>query len=256
MSLRLAVLVVICAPLLVNSMALTQRSLRVSFRRGFGPTAARSLGTHHFGRASSLFLYTGTRSHYKNTRSFPLQTTFHSMSASTSNDNEQQQQYTKSYQLNGVGRKSSVEMTTNTGHVLTTDVPLKMGGGDTAPQPVETLLAALLGCTQATAVFVGRQMQPRILIDRLEFVNIEARRDERGALELPITSDPVIPARLQNITGTIRVYTKGNKGSSLTNEQLKLLSHQTELRCPVANMIIASGCEMNVEWVDGMTMEE
>jgi len=168
------------------------------------------------------------------------------MSTSAGEDSK----YLKSYSIQGIGQKSQVEMTTNTGHLLKTDVPLKMGGKDTAPQPVETLLAALVGCTQATAVFVGRQMEPRILIDRLEF-DVSAARDERGALELPITKDPTIPARLQKITGTIRIYTKGNKGDTLTKEQLGILSHQTELRCPVANMILASGCEMNVVWMDG-----
>lgn len=98
-------------------------------------------------------------------------------------------------------------------------------------------------------------MTRRILIDRLEF-DVSAERDERGALELPITKDPDIPARLQRITGTIKVYIKGNKGELLTKEQLNVLSHQTELRCPVANMMIASGCEMNVKWIDGTTSED
>jgi hypothetical protein len=56
MALRLVVLVVVYAPLLVNSMTLTQRSFRVSLRRGIWPTAARSLADARDGRASSLFL--------------------------------------------------------------------------------------------------------------------------------------------------------------------------------------------------------
>jgi uncharacterized OsmC-like protein len=144
-------------------------------------------------------------------------------------------------------------------------VPKTMGGQDMAAQPVETLLAALLGCTQATAVFVGRHCEPRILIDRIEF-DIFAERDDRGALALPITLSPEIPARLLRISGTVRVYTKHNPQQQtttttttttttqqplLSQEQLAILAHQTELRCPVANMIVASGCEMNVTWVDG-----
>ena len=42
-----------------------------------------------------------------------------------------------------------------------------MGGANLAPQPVETLLAALIGCTQATALFVGRQLG--VVIDKMEF---------------------------------------------------------------------------------------
>ena len=157
--------------------------------------------------------------------------------------------YRKYYSISGTGQKSVVTMETNTGHTLQTDVPTKMGGSDTAPQPVETLLAALLGCTQATAIYVGRMMNPRLIIDKIEFVHINAYRDERGALELPIDVLPTIPARLQYISGTIKVYFK--KGIHVTEEQLSILAEQTESRCPVANMMHASGCVMDLKWVNG-----
>ena len=84
-------------------------------------------------------------------------------------------------------------MTTSTGHTIQTDVPIKMGGKNEAPQPVELLLAAFIGCTQATALFVGRQMKPdRIILDKMEF-DIQAVRDEQGALSLPIDQDPKVP---------------------------------------------------------------
>jgi uncharacterized OsmC-like protein len=161
-------------------------------------------------------------------------------------------QYIKSYQLNGSGQGTRVQITTNTGHSLQTDIPLKMGGKDTAPQPVETLVAAWMGCTQATALFVGRHLPERATIDKLEFVNIEAFRDERGALTLPIEETPEVPSRLHRVTGSIHVFLKRNK--SLSPEQLQLLKEQTEIRCPVANMIMASGCDIDVEWFDGSTM--
>eukprot|EP00526_Cylindrotheca_closterium_P021624 CAMPEP_0113655266 /NCGR_PEP_ID=MMETSP0017_2-20120614/29604_1 /TAXON_ID=2856 /ORGANISM="Cylindrotheca closterium" /LENGTH=104 /DNA_ID=CAMNT_0000568481 /DNA_START=71 /DNA_END=381 /DNA_ORIENTATION=+ /assembly_acc=CAM_ASM_000147 len=66
--------------------------------------------------------------------------------------------YAKSYKLEGTGEGTKVEITTNTGHSLATDIPKPMGGKDTAPQPVETLLASWMGCTQATALFVGRHL--------------------------------------------------------------------------------------------------
>lgn len=163
--------------------------------------------------------------------------------------NEDDEDFSKTYQLTGVGRQSKVEIRTNTGHQLQTDVPKKMGGGDTAPQPVETLLAAWMGCTQATALFVGRQMSPRILIESLEFHDIEAVRDERGALSLPIDETPTIPSRLHRVTGIIRVLTRNNK-KPMSVEQMELLKEQTEIRCPIANMMIASGCSMEVDWVD------
>ena len=191
------------------------------------------------------------------TRRMYAQRTFHSSTHLLYSQNDDdtiiqdddELKYRKYYSISGTGQKSVVTMETNTGHTLQTDVPTKMGGSDTAPQPVETLLAALLGCTQATAIYVGRMMNPRLIIDKIEFVHINAYRDERGALELPIDVLPTIPARLQYISGTIKVYFK--KGIHVTEEQLSILAEQTESRCPVANMMHASGCVMDLKWVNG-----
>jgi uncharacterized OsmC-like protein len=139
---------------------------------------------------------------------------------------------------------------------------------DLAPQPVEHLLAALLGCTQATAMYVSRMMTPRLFIDRIEFNNFMAYRDERGALARPIDAFPSSPSRLQRVSGTVTLYfiassssLSSNSDSSeslgindaiiVTPEQLKTLAEQTEVRCPIANMMHASGCIMDIEWVIG-----
>ena len=139
-------------------------------------------------------------------------------------------------------------METDTGHVLHTDVPEKRGSENSAPQPVEHLVAALVGCTQATATFVGRMMRPRLLIERMDF-EIEASRDQRGALGMPIDEMPAIPARLQRVSGTVTVHF--HEGVEVTDDQLRILGEQTEARCPVANMMHASGCIMNIDWVKG-----
>jgi putative redox protein len=172
---------------------------------------------------------------------------------STGGDVDPDPSFSKFYRLDGVGHRSRVDITTNTGHQLKTDVPKKMGGSDTAPQPVEMLLSAWMGCTQATAVFVGRHMSPRIMIESLEFEGIQAVRDERGALMLPIEEQPSIPSRLQYVTGVIKIQSRNN--TPLTKEQIQLLQEQTEVRCPVANMMIASGCTMDVKWIDATDEE-
>ena len=154
----------------------------------------------------------------------------------------------KHYSITGVGQRSKVTCKTNTNHTLEADIPTKMGGADSAPQPVEHLLAALLGCTQATAVYVGRMMTPRLLIDKIDF-EIDAYRDERGALSLPITEAPPIPARLQRVSGSVVVHFKD--GVDVSDEQLRILGEQTEQRCPVANMMHASGCIMDMKWKNG-----
>jgi putative redox protein len=169
----------------------------------------------------------------------------HNIGDTTSSDTEI---HKKRYKIQGTGVKNAVQMKTNTRHDLSTDVPLKMGGTDTAPQPVEHLLAALIGCTQATAMYVGRMMKPRLIIEKIEF-DLEGFRDERGALELPIEKFPSIPARLECVSGSVTVHFK--KGNTPSEVQLSILKEQTEVRCPVANMMHASGCKMNIEWVVG-----
>eukprot|EP00976_Prorocentrum_cordatum_P033251 677248-Prorocentrum_minimum.AAC.4 len=77
--------------------------------------------------------------------------------------------------LADVAARSGVKTTVtfDSGHTLHTDVPSKDGGGDTAPQPVEHLLTALVGCEQATAAFVARRMKPRLRLESITF-NYEA----------------------------------------------------------------------------------
>jgi uncharacterized OsmC-like protein len=178
--------------------------------------------------------------------------TFATQHDDTTEEEIPEKKFQKRYELTGQTmkrNKSGVTVTTNTGHVLSTDLPVKMGGQNTAPQPVEVLLTALAGCTQATALFVGRQMTPeRLILDRLEF-DWQAIRDERGALHLPLTENPPVSSRLQRVSGTVTVFAAGKK--PISTEQMTFLKKQTELRCPVANMFLASGCEMDVEWTDG-----
>ena len=153
--------------------------------------------------------------------------------------------FSQLYHIKGVGEKSATSCTTiTTGHVIQTDLPQKMGGSNAHPQPVELLLAALIGCTQATAVFVGRHMKPRVIVDRLEF-DIRACRDERGALNMPIETTPSIFAGLHTVEGTIKVFIKEG---TISHKQLEMLAEQTEARCPVASMFLAGGCVMNINW--------
>lgn len=164
-------------------------------------------------------------------------------------------------------------------HTIQTDLPRSMGGCDEAPQPVEYLLAAWAGCTQATALFVWRNMTRQYRINglpmgfvgrnrtdkklsaqicgrfHLEF-DVIAVRDERGAISLPINSDrelPTVPSRVQSLQGTINVFVwdDDNRPLQLDADFLWLLRTETENRCPIANMMIASGCQMEVDWICG-----
>ena len=67
----------------------------------------------------------------------------------------------KLYSITGTTQGTTSTSQTR-GHTLRTDTPPSGGGKDTAPQPVETLLAALIGCEGATADFVARMLRTKI----------------------------------------------------------------------------------------------
>ena len=118
----------------------------------------------------------------------------------------------------------------------------KQGGTNTAPQPVFLLLASLCGCELATARFVALKSSPKIKMGRIEF-DLNAKRDERGAISLPLGSSLPVPSRLQHVWGTATVH-----DTNATHEQITRLGDEVHLRCPVANMIVLSGCVLDIHW--------
>lgn len=148
----------------------------------------------------------------------------------------------KAYRVFGSGKGCFAETSTVAGFVVRTDTPRKDGGTDRAAEPVETLLSALIGCEQATAHFVGRMLRHKI--ERIEF-DLEAYRDQRGSMSRPVTEDPPeFPARLLRVWGSARVVPI----SDMTPEDVRKLGVIVHHRCPIASMLVASGCEMDVEW--------
>ena len=118
---------------------------------------------------------------------------------------------------------------------------------DTAPQPVELLLASLLGCKTATAHYVARHLWPRPhnKIQSIRFEDIVAERDERGALSLPIDEAPPVTAALLRVRGVARVLPTS---STISASEVAALGRLVEERCPVAATLVAAGCELNVAW--------
>lgn len=138
-----------------------------------------------------------------------------------------------------------------TGKEVVTDTPRSSGGLDAGAQPVEHLLAALVGCEQATAHFVARKLwPPHIKLERIDF-ELTAWRDERGALQMPISCIPEHPSRVQQVSGTAVVHALG-----CTPQDVRQLAEQVEQRCPVANLFLAAGTRMDIEWVPATEQHE
>lgn len=152
------------------------------------------------------------------------------------------------YRLGAASTGVGCKATTATGHQIYTDLPRAMGGTNRYAQPVETLIASLLGCKVATAHFVARHLwqRPHNRILGIEFRDVEAGRDDRGALALPITRQPPVSAALQFVNGVVRVRPVS---SCTTADDVSELGRLVEERCPVAATLTAAGCQLHFEWV-------
>jgi putative redox protein len=149
----------------------------------------------------------------------------------------------KHYTLTAIGERSQCTVLTGSGHRMAADTPIALGGKDTAPEPVYHLLAALVGCETATAAFVALKLRIRVHSIRFE---LEAERDPRGSLALPIDSDCAddaeVSARLTFVRGRALVRTNADA------QQFSTLAKQVRRRCPVAATLIAAGTRLEVVW--------
>ena len=81
------------------------------------------------------------------------------------------------------GENGYAQKITTPGHELTSDEPVKRGGTDTGPSPVELLLASLGACTAITFRMYGerKQWELGVITVRLRLVKVgEQQRIERA----------------------------------------------------------------------------
>ena len=161
-----------------------------------------------------------------------------------SSDEGASKTFIKRYPLVARGSGTQCVMKARNVHDIRTDVPKAMGGADEAPQPVELLLAALLGCEQATAAYVARHMSPRFKLKYVHF-SVVGERDVRGATALPVHEPAPCPARLSRVTGEAVVHVRG---PAETQARVDELARLVKSRCPVADTLRAAGTELEVRW--------
>jgi putative redox protein len=156
----------------------------------------------------------------------------------------------KTYKLNGSGLGPQTTITAN-GKTVLMDVPRFMGGHDIGMQPVELLLSSLCGCEQVTAQFVARNMKPRVQINKIDF-EIFGERDDAGAIALPLDrdNDSFPTARLTRIWGRAILHT------GATQKEIDFICEQVKRRCPVACMVIDSGCKLEIEYEKALPSDD
>ncbi len=115
-----------------------------------------------------------------------------------------------------------------------TDEPDSLGGTNTAPSPLETVLIALVGCDGVIINGVATAM-------KFDYAGVdlscESQIDVRGPKGVPGIRPYFEEALLE-----IVVYTDESE------ERFRRLARNVEFRCPVMNLMTAAGVEMDVTW--------
>ena len=116
-----------------------------------------------------------------------------------------------------------------------TDEPSSLGGTNTAPSPLETVLVALVGCDGVIINGVASAMN-------FSYAGVdlacESQIDVRGPKGVPGIR-PFFESGKLDIT----VY------SDESEERFRQLAKNVEFRCPVMNLMNAAGVDMTVTWM-------
>jgi len=121
-------------------------------------------------------------------------------------------------------------------HPLTiTDEPLTSGGGETGPTPLETVLAALVGCKCVMIHNVASAMN-------FDYEGVEI--DAAGTVDLRGPKGvPGFRPYFDTVDVKITIYTQESE------ERMNKLALNAEARCPVMNLFRDAGSKVNAEWV-------
>lgn len=115
-----------------------------------------------------------------------------------------------------------------------TDEPTSLGGTNSAPSPLETVLVALVGCDGVIINGVAKAM--KFSYTGVDFA-CESQIDIRGPKGVPGIRPYFETTKLE-----ITVYTDESKA------RFQKLCKNVEFRCPVMNLLKAAQVVMDVSW--------
>lgn len=117
---------------------------------------------------------------------------------------------------------------------VTMDEPPALGGDDTGPNPMEYVLASLIGCASVMIRLIARE---------LDFSYNGARFELSGELDLRgLMGEPGVSPHFSNVTGRVLV------DSPESPDRLAEMTRRVESRCPVFNMLRDAGTRVDVSW--------
>jgi len=114
------------------------------------------------------------------------------------------------------------------------DEPVERGGTNQGLSPTETLMAALVGCTNVITHKIAHKNG--IDLHALS-IRLEAEFDRRG-----VTLAEEVPVPFPEVTMHIDVTTPA------TDAQMETLKRELAMFCPLAKVIRASGTELREVW--------
>lgn len=121
-------------------------------------------------------------------------------------------------------------------HPLTiTDEPITSGGGETGPTPLETVLAALVGCKCVMIHNVADAMKFDYEGVELEAAGTVDLRGPKGV--------PGFRPYFDTVDLKVTIFTQEPE------ERLDQLARNAEARCPVMNLFRDAGTAVHAEWV-------
>ncbi len=117
---------------------------------------------------------------------------------------------------------------------LVMDEPFALGGQDAGPNPMEYVLASLIGCASVMI---------RIIAGEISFSYSDARFDIRGELDVRgLMGVPGVSPHFSRVAGRILLDTPE------TPERVGELMRLVESRCPVYNMLRDAGTQLEIVW--------
>ena len=137
--------------------------------------------------------------------------------------------------LEGYAPTASLTEVRVRGHSFVIDEPPYRHGTDVGPTPLETLLGALIGCTNVIARRIAMEMKIDLKIDKIDVLG---HLDHRG---IDRVADVPVPFPI--------IELKVNATTSGTEDDMLRLREDLNARCPMSVILKHAGSQIVESWV-------
>lgn len=136
--------------------------------------------------------------------------------------------------LEGYAPTASLTEVRVRGHSFVIDEPPYRHGTDVGPTPLETLLGALIGCTNVIARRIAMEMKIDLKIDKIDVLG---HLDHRG-----IDRVADVPVPFPTIELHVQATTSGSE------QEMSRLREDLNARCPMSVILKQAGSQIVEKW--------